>query len=34
MRKPSPIAPGHPIGASGVRAPLTLLHEMNRRDAK
>jgi len=28
------IAIGHPIGASGARILVTLLHEMNRRDAK
>jgi acetyl-CoA C-acetyltransferase len=28
------IAIGHPIGASGTRILVTLLHEMNRRDAK
>ena len=28
------IALGHPIGASGCRVLGTLLHEMNRRDAK
>jgi acetyl-CoA C-acetyltransferase len=28
------IALGHPIGASGTRILVTLLHEMNRRDAK
>ena len=28
------IAIGHPIGASGCRVLVTLLHEMNRRDAK
>ncbi|OIQ86678.1 acetyl-CoA acetyltransferase [mine drainage metagenome] len=28
------IAIGHPIGASGCRILVTLLHEMNRRDAK
>jgi acetyl-CoA C-acetyltransferase len=28
------IALGHPIGASGARVLVTLLHEMNRRDAK
>ena len=28
------IAIGHPIGASGTRIRVTLLHEMNRRDAK
>ena len=28
------IAIGHPIGASGCRIPVTLLHEMQRRDAK
>jgi acetyl-CoA C-acetyltransferase len=28
------IAIGHPIGASGARILTTLLHEMNRRDAK
>jgi acetyl-CoA C-acetyltransferase len=28
------IALGHPIGASGARILVTLLHEMNRRDAK
>lgn len=28
------IALGHPIGASGCRVLVTLLHEMNRRDAK
>ncbi|MBA5778652.1 acetyl-CoA C-acetyltransferase [Stappia sp. F7233] len=28
------IAIGHPIGASGARVLVTLLHEMNRRDAK
>ena len=27
------IAIGHPLGASGARLPVTLLHEMNRRDA-
>jgi acetyl-CoA C-acetyltransferase len=28
------IAIGHPIGASGARILVTLLHEMKRRDAK
>lgn len=28
------IAIGHPLGASGARLPVTLLHEMNRRGAK
>jgi len=28
------IAIGHPIGASGARVLVTLLHEMNKRDAK
>jgi acetyl-CoA C-acetyltransferase len=28
------IAIGHPIGASGARVLVTLLHEMIRRDAK
>jgi acetyl-CoA C-acetyltransferase len=28
------IAIGHPIGASGARILVTLIHEMNRRDAK
>ena len=28
------IAIGHPIGASGARVLVTLLHEMKRRDAK
>lgn len=28
------IALGHPIGASGCRVLVTLLHEMQRRDAK
>ena len=28
------IANGHPIGASGCRILVTLLHEMQRRDAK
>ena len=28
------IAIGHPIGASGARVLITLLHEMQRRDAK
>ena len=28
------IAIGHPIGASGARVLVTLLHEMGRRDAK
>jgi acetyl-CoA C-acetyltransferase len=28
------IALGHPIGASGARILVTLLHEMNRRDSK
>ena len=28
------IAPGHPVGASGSRILVTLLHEMQRRDAK
>ena len=28
------IALGHPIGASGARVLVTLLHEMGRRDAK
>jgi acetyl-CoA C-acetyltransferase len=28
------IALGHPIGASGARVLVTLLHEMQRRDAK
>ena len=28
------IAIGHPIGASGARVLVTLLHEMERRDAK
>ena len=28
------IALGHPVGASGCRIPVTLLHEMQRRDAK
>jgi acetyl-CoA acyltransferase len=27
------IAIGHPLGASGARLPVTLLHEMQRRDA-
>jgi len=27
------IALGHPLGASGARLPVTLVHEMNRRDA-
>ncbi|WP_324665977.1 thiolase family protein [Haloarcula sediminis] len=27
------IAIGHPLGASGARLPVTLVHEMNRRDA-
>jgi acetyl-CoA acetyltransferase family protein len=27
------IAIGHPLGASGARLPVTLIHEMNRRDA-
>jgi acetyl-CoA acyltransferase len=26
------IALGHPLGASGARLPVTLIHEMNRRD--
>jgi acetyl-CoA C-acetyltransferase len=29
-----PIAIGHPIGASGARVTVTLLHEMQRRKAK
>ena len=28
------IAVGHPLGASGARLPVTLVHEMNRRDAE
>ena len=28
------IALGHPVGASGCRILVTLLHEMNKRDAK
>jgi acetyl-CoA acetyltransferase len=28
------IALGHPLGASGARIVVTLLHEMQRRDAK
>ncbi len=28
------IALGHPLGASGARLPVTLIHEMNRRDAE
>ena len=28
------IALGHPIGASGARVLITLLHEMQKRDAK
>ena len=28
------IAIGHPVGASGTRILVTLLHEMQRRDAK
>ncbi len=28
------IAIGHPIGASGARVLITLLHEMRQRDAK
>ena len=28
------IALGHPIGASGTRVAVTLMHEMNRREAK
>ena len=28
------IALGHPIGASGARIIITLIHEMKRRDAK
>jgi len=28
------VAIGHPIGASGARVLVTLLHEMQRRDAK
>ncbi len=28
------IALGHPIGASGARILVTLLHEMNKRDSK
>jgi acetyl-CoA C-acetyltransferase len=28
------IAIGHPIGASGARVLVTLLHEMQKRDAK
>ena len=28
------VALGHPIGASGCRVLVTLLHEMQRRDAK
>ena len=28
------IALGHPIGASGARVLVTLLHEMQKRDAK
>jgi len=28
------ISIGHPIGASGARVLVTLLHEMQRRDAK
>jgi acetyl-CoA C-acetyltransferase len=28
------IAIGHPIGASGARILVTLLHEMNKRDSK
>ena len=31
---PSAIAIGHPIGASGARVLITLLHEMQKRDAK
>jgi acetyl-CoA acetyltransferase len=27
------IALGHPLGASGARLPVTLVHEMNHRDA-
>jgi len=27
------IAIGHPLGASGARLPVTLVHEMNKRDA-
>ncbi|PSP50621.1 acetyl-CoA C-acyltransferase, partial [Halobacteriales archaeon QH_1_68_42] len=27
------IAIGHPLGASGARLPVTLIHEMNRRGA-
>ena len=29
-----PIAIGHPVGASGARVLVTLLHEMRKRDAK
>jgi acetyl-CoA acyltransferase len=28
------ISIGHPLGASGARLPVTLIHEMNKRDAK
>lgn len=28
------VALGHPVGASGARILVTLLHEMQRRDAK
>jgi len=28
------IAVGHPLGASGARLPVTLIHEMNKRDAE
>ena len=28
------VAPGHPIGASGARVLVTLLYEMQRRDAR
>jgi acetyl-CoA acyltransferase len=28
------IAVGHPLGASGARLPVTLLHEMEKRDAE
>ena len=27
------IAIGHPLGASGARLPVTLIHEMRKRDA-
>ena len=28
------IAIGHPLGASGARLPVSLIHEMGRRDVK